>query len=405
MNIEADRPPRPTLPRAVAWGLIAALAFAAWRLFVDPSAAFHRAESAQDARAAPSRRAELARAAIHAAPLDGRPYRFLAEALLAQRRPADASGLFEVAAARGPRDLPSQTWLANQALAHGDFPAALARIDIILRVQPQLGPKIYPVMAALALRAQEQPAVASVLAKQPPWRPTFMQNLLRSAPDSAAIFGLVELLRHAPPGLSNDELGWWLDRLIAEHQWSTAYLTWAASLDPTERDHIGNVFNGSFELEPSQQGFGWRFGRPPGARISREQVTGATGSLALRIAFEDRRVPFRDVRELLALSPGDYRFTGRSRLDQLRTERGLVWSLSCAEDNRPIAETQPFAGNHAWRDFEQQVTVPAANCAAQWLTLLLPARIPAEQRIGGTAWFDGLEMERVSPDQRPGARS
>ena len=400
MNIVADPTGRrSSLPTPVAWGLIAVLGFVAWRVsFMDPAAFLTRAESAQDARSTPAKRAGLARAAIHAAPLDSRPYRFLAEALLAQRRPADAARLFEVAAARGPRDLPSQTWLANRALARGDFPAALTRIDIILRVEPELGPKIFPVLAALALRAREQPAVAHILERQPPWRPTFMQNLLRSTPDSAAVFGLVELLRHAPHGLSDDELGWWLDRLITEHRWPTAYLTWAASLDPAQRESIGNVFDGGFELEPSQQGFGWRFGRPPGARVSQEQVTGAAGTLALRVAFEDRRIPFQDVRQLLALSPGSYLFSGRSRLEQLRTERGLIWQLSCAEDNRVIAETEPFAGNHGWRIFEQSVTIPADNCGAQWLTLLLPARIPAEQRIGGTAWFDALELARLPPN-------
>ena len=198
--------------------------------------------------------------------------------------------------------------------------------------------------------------------------------------------------------LTRNELDGWLDRLIAEHRWGPAYLTWVASLDPAQRDSIGNVFNGSFETEPLPMGFDWRFGRAPGARISREQVTGASGSLALHVAFEDRRIPFQDVRQLLALAPGGYRFSGRSRLDQLRTERGLIWRLTCAEDNRVIAETEPFAGNHGWRAFEQSVTVPADNCGAQWLTLLLPARIPAEQRIGGAAWFDALEMERISPN-------
>lgn len=387
-----------SLAAPVGWVFLAVLAFVAWRIFVDPGTRYRLAEAAQDVKAAPATRAALARDAIHAAPLDGRAYRLLAEARLAQGREAEAARLFEVAAARGPRDLPSQTWLANRALARGDFPAALARMDLILRVQPQLGAKIYPVMMALAIRASEQPAVARLLARQPPWRATFMQNLLRSTPDSGAVSGLIERIRHAPPGLTTDELGWWLDRLIAEHRWGPAYLTWVASLDPAQRDSIGNVFNGSFETEPLPMGFDWRFGRAPGARISREQVTGASGSLALHVAFEDRRIPFQDVRQLLALAPGGYRFSGRSRLDQLRTERGLIWRLTCAEDNRVIAETEPFAGNHGWRAFEQSVTVPADNCGAQWLTLLLPARIPAEQRIGGAAWFDALEMERMRPN-------
>ena len=48
--------------------------------------------------------------------------------------------------------------------------------------------------------------------------------------------------------------------------------------------------------------------------------------LALRVAFEDRRVPFAHVRQLLALGPGRYTLSGRARPDNLRTDRGLVWT-------------------------------------------------------------------------------
>jgi len=39
--------------------------------------------------------------------------------------------------------------------------------------------------------------------------------------------------------------------------------------------------------------------------------------------------------------------------------------------------------------------VPASGCAGQWLSLRLPARIPAEQRIGGSAWFDELSVKKL----------
>jgi hypothetical protein len=38
--------------------------------------------------------------------------------------------------------------------------------------------------------------------------------------------------------------------------------------------------------------------------------------------------------------------------------------------------------------------VPATDCAGQWLMLVSPARIAAEQRIGGRAWFDDLHVRR-----------
>ena len=57
------------------------------------------------------------RAAIRAAPLDGRGYRQLAQRAELQGELPRATALFSLAAARGPRDLPSLGWLTRHALA------------------------------------------------------------------------------------------------------------------------------------------------------------------------------------------------------------------------------------------------------------------------------------------------
>jgi hypothetical protein len=204
---------------------------------------------------------------------------------------------------------------------------------------------------------------------------------------------LFDLLRRSPGGLSTRELSTWLDALISDGQWGPAYLGWVESLSPEASKRIGNIYNGGFELEPSQLGFDWRFGRVPGARISRDQVVGSEGQYALRVDFEDRRVPFHQVRQLLALVPGSYRLHGRVRTDDLRGERGLVWTLRCADNGRFIAETEPVKGRHDWHSFDLDLAVPPEKCGGQWLTLRVPARIAAEQRLGGTVWFDDLSIQ------------
>ena len=384
------------LAQGAAIVLVLLLALAAWRVLRDQPAAQDRAEQSLGSRALPAVTQRLARVAIHDSPLDGRGYRVLAQSMLSQGRKTEAAAIYSIAAARSPRDLQSQAWLVHRALAAGDYPEALSRLDLMLRVQPELSTQLFPVMVLLATQPAIQPSLAKILNGRPLWRQDFVRYLVSQAPDSSSVFGLIEGLRHASPGLSPFELAGWLDRLTYDRRWGAAYLTWVDSLPGTSREHIGNVFNGSFEDEPSRMGFDWRFERIPGARITRTQVTGADGMLALLVAFEDRRVPFQNVRQLLVLTPGEYRLSGRSRLDQLRSDRGLVWTVSCAEDGRTIAETEPFRGQHGWRTFQLQVTVPPVDCGGQWLTLRLPARIPAEQRIGGDAWFDALQMERLA---------
>jgi len=339
----------------------------------------------------------LVRSAIRSAPLDGRGYRILARNAELEGKPDAAARLYALAADRGPRDMTTQMWLLKQALLEGAYDRAVARLDQMLRVQPQLLPRLVPVLIALSLAPESKADTAIVLNRNPPWRAGFMPLLMRDGRDTLALFGLMESLRRSEAGLSEQEISAWIDRLTRDRQWGTAYLTWVRSLPAHDRQFVGNIYNGGFEQQPSNFGFDWRFERVGGAQISRSQVNGSVGDLALRVGFEGRRVPFQHVRQMLALAPGSYRFQGRVRLDDLRSERGLVWTLSCVEDSRTLAESEPMSGRSDWREFRIELIVPDQGCGGQWLTLRLPARIKAEQLIGGVAWFDGLKIQSFSP--------
>lgn len=395
---------------------IAALAFAGWRALAlgladhyaadqperalwwrgdHPIALLRAAELAAADPARADQAADYARRALRADPLDGRPYRVLAQLAEARGDADEAARLFAIAARRAPRDRVAQAWLLDHHLREGRPAEAVAHLDTLLRIQPDLIRTFEPLLLELAAAAPVHPALADALAAAPPWRARFLALVAAKAPAPEAVAPLFERLRQAPGGLAASELGPWLDRLVREGRVGQAYLLWAGSLPPERLAALGNVSNGSFEFEPMPVGFDWRFGRVPGARIERLATEGAEGRLALRVAFEDRRVPFAHVRQLLALPPGRYQLRLRARGDSLRSERGLVWQVACVAGGRPLGETPPLLGQGPWRELQADFEVPAAGCEGQWLTLRLPARIPAEQRIGGRAWFDDLKIRRV----------
>ena len=359
-----------------------------------PEALFRQAEALARDPAQAEAAAAVARRALQANPLDGRPYRVLATLALQGSDKAKAAQLFEIAAKRSPRDTLSQAWLLDHHLAQGDLPAAMENLDLMLRVQPGAFAKLEPLLLSLVGSGQAHDALAARLATLPPWRGRLLALASTKAPDVDAVTPLFDRLRKAPGGLAAPELSQWIDRLGREDRWGQAYLIWVSQLPPERLQGLGNVFNGSFEWEPGQGGFGWQFQSIRGARVDRLPTDGADGAVALRVAFEDRRVPFSHVRQRLALPPGAYHLTGRARPDALRTERGLVWTLTCATGGPPLGETEPLRGTGGWRPFTADFTVPAEGCGGQWLTLRLPARIPAEQRIGGRAWFDALRIAR-----------
>lgn len=397
------------------WAAAGLLAFAAWRV-ASLGLADHYAETnperalfwrddhpvallrAAEAAAEDPARADDAQAyaerALRADPLDGRPYRVLAQLALAAGDEAKAADLFKIAARRAPRDLPAHAWLIDHHLRNARPTEALGHIDTMLRVQPALFPRFEPLLLALAAAEPAHAALADAMAKQPPWRGRFLSLVASKSTELDAVAPLFEAVRKAEGGLAANELGPWLDRLVREGRVGQAYLLWAANLPPERQSSLGNVFNGGFEHAPEPVGFDWRIGRVAGARISRLAGEGVGGRLALQVAFEDRRVPFNHLRQMLALPPGTYELSLRARPDNLRTERGLVWEISCVKGGAPLAATPPLRGQGGWRDLAVAFTVPE-DCPGQWLALRLPARIPAEQRIGGRAWFDDLKITRV----------
>ena len=359
-----------------------------------PEALYQQAVRLADDPAQAEATAAMARRAIRANPLDGRSYRILATLADTAGQREQAARLFRVAAARSPRDMPSQAWLLEYHLAQGDLPAAIGNMDLMLRITPGLFPSFEPLLLAMAGDPGAQAALVVHLAQSPPWRGRVMNLLATKATDANAVAPLFERLRQSPGGLTPAEMAAWLDRLGRDGQWGRAWLLWVSQLPPDRLVGLGNLYNGSFEWEPGQGGFHWRLGRVPGARIDRLPTNGADGRLALRVAFEDRRVPFAHVRQQLALRPGRYTLSGQARPENLRSERGLVWTVNCVSGGAALGETAPLRGNGPWRTFEATVEVPAEGCPAQWLVLRLPARIPAEQRIGGYAWFDALKITR-----------
>lgn len=359
-----------------------------------PAALLLAAEEASRDPAKAEPAADYARRALQADPLDGRPYRVLARLADAKGEKDRALELFQIAALRAPRDPVAHLWLLDHHMRANNAEAALVHLDLLLRVHPELFVRFESLLLGLAGAPPAHEALATKLDEQPPWRGRFLTTVARKAQNMDNVAPLFDALRTRPGGLAAGELSPWLDRLVREGRAGQAYLLWAANLPADRQKSLGNVFNGGFEFAPDPVGFGWRFGRVSGARIERLGGPGVTGQAALRLAFEHRRVPFAHVRQMLALAPGRYELSLRARADGLRSERGLVWQVSCVTGGPVLGQTEPLRGRTPWHSREMEFEVPE-NCPGQWLLLRVPARIEAEQQIGGRAWFDDLKIRRM----------
>jgi hypothetical protein len=154
---------------------------------------------------------------------------------------------------------------------------------------------------------------------------------------------------------------------------------------------LGLLFNGGFATVPSGLPFDWAI--TPGNGVTMEIAPAPGGGRALAIAFQQGRVDFRGMSQLLVLTPGTYQFSGRYT-GEVMGQRGLKWRVTCA-GGTAIGESGMVAGRAStWKSIEFDFTVPDADCPAQYLRLDLDARMSSEQFVSGIIWFADLGVAR-----------
>ena len=122
------------------------------------------------------------------------------------------------------------------------------------------------------------------------------------------------------------------------------------------------------------------------------------GERALFLQFGPGRVDYREVTELIMLSPGSYQFQGKYKGD-LVSERGLEWRVICAAKEQNVIGRGLVSRSTTaqWQDLEFSFTVPAADCPAQYVKLVFDARSASEKFISGNIWFDDFKIAREEP--------
>lgn len=310
---------------------------------------------------------------------------------------ARAEALMRLAEKRSWRNPVVEGWLFNRMAATGDFGGALVRADALLRsFQSDVGDRVREALARLAADPRAIPPLAKLLAANPPWREWFLSAFLANRSQFDASAALLQALAVAHAPLTPAELSYYLDALVSEDQFERAQFVWLDSLPSDRSREITYVHNGDFAAPLAKSPFDWRFADQNVAEVGVAASPAPATGPALRIEFANRRVSSPLASELLLLPPGDYVLSGYAMTDQLVNERGLWWTLSCADKdkNLPLGFTERMSGSRPWQKFAARFEVPP-SCTAQWLRLELAARVRLEQQVSGTAWFGDLTVRRV----------
>ncbi len=341
--------------------------------------------------------AASARQLLAREPLQGEAFVVLAAALRGAGDLAGADAMNEIALRRAPMDPRPRAVAIDARLAAGDYAAAMHEIATLLRVAPSLGTDLTPALVRLADIPAFADALARSLAQGPSWRAGLLSTLLAKG-SPAAITRTFSSLQDAG-GLTVEEAGRWIDRLIAAGQWGEAYSRWAGTLALAPGASLAAVHDGGFESVPTGIGFDWRLRNAPGVIISRVSAPGARGGMAAELAFSERRVPVIPFEQYLLLAPGEYRLQFRARARHLRSDQGLEWAIGCQGAAVPLATAPRLEGNFDWQAFAVDFVVPASDCPAQRLWLQNPGTEGSGKIVSGTLWFDDIAIQPAASHQ------
>jgi len=332
--------------------------------------------------------ASIATRLLRAAPLEGRALRVLGE--VADRAGDDerANALYEHAVILSPRDARSRRWLIRRDVTAGDHAGAVVQMDQLMRVSPSHRKSVLPLMAELARSPPFRDALVPALAADPAWRGAFLKELESGRhPDSA---GPVAAALAQAGGLDSDERNRRIDRLIAQHEWGTAYATWASGLPAGTR--LPLVHNGDFAHVPGNGGFDWRLRRVAGVQVNFVPQPEGDGLMA-HVKFRRRPVATTGLEQPLLLGPGHYRLSVRMRAQGLQSQRGLEWIVQCA--GGPVAgRSEVIDGTFRWRNVTADFEI-TPECNGQWLRLRNRVAKGSGQATAGELWIDDV---KVTPD-------
>ena len=329
-------------------------------------------------------------------PLNARAVRLLGQVANTANDNSESTKLMEAAARLSLHESVAVYWMMRKSVEAGDYQAAIAYADALLRTDRGLDQYVMPELAHFAENKASNALIKAVLKDNPPWRDRFFGDLLSSITDARTPLDLLLALRNTPAPPTSLEIRDYVEFLIAHHFYDLAYYTWLQFLPSEQLRHAGLLFNGNFELPPSGLPFDWAIAQGSGVTVDIVPLADNGGEHALLVDFLYGRVDYHSISEMTLLAPGSYQFAGRYK-GKLVGPRGLKWRVVCAgEAGARLGESTMIGGSAAaWKSTEFSFTVPPANCRAQYVRLDLDARMASEQLVSGSMLFNELQITRV----------
>jgi hypothetical protein len=305
-----------------------------------------------------ARAARVARAALQHDPTAVGAVATLGLDALIRGDEVEAKRLFTYSQRLSRRDLRTQLWAIEDAVARGDISGALKHYDIALRTKTTAPELLYPVLSNAIANQEVRVGLVKTLAARPIWGDSFVYYAAANSSEpgtTAELFKGLRRIGYPIPDRANKAL---VNALLADNAFEGAWSYYAVIREGADRHRSRDP---DFEaMLEAPLAFDWI----------------AENSAGVSAAFQPGLFDFavspsvsgQLLRQQQMLPEGEYVLEGHSvGIDQPPNSRPY-WTLNC-RGGRELGRLQLPNSSEAEGRFTGRFTVPA-NCPVQVLALI-----------------------------------
>jgi tetratricopeptide (TPR) repeat protein len=320
----------------------------------------------------------------------------LAGALEIAGNDAEAEKYFRAAQANYPISAEVSWRYGNYLLRQQRLPEAYAEIHRAVAVDPKLLP------LAVSRAWHSDPDVRVLLDQVLPktaagdWEAL---SFLVQAQEGAAALAVWNHLIGLHPSIDRRTVFAFIDMLVNQGRFDEAGSVWhqataAEGTFPLPSPAGSLVFDGGFEREPSNGGFGWRQQDVPGADFDFDTEEKHSSSRSARVIFDrTQNLSYECLFQWVLVVPATrYRFRGFLRTDQISTDSGMRFEITDPRRTKDLDVLTPNeTGTQPWTMEEIEFTTgPQTHLIRIALRRLPSARL--DNKISGTVWVDDIAV-------------
>ncbi len=292
-----------------------------------------------------------------------------------------ARRMFTAAYALSRRNLATQLWMIENAVAHGDISQTLHQYDITLRVFPTMGEILYPVLASASTDPAIRSKLVQTLATKPVWGENFINFIAGSSSDPRTTAALFLGLRRAGVTVPETAQAGVISALIGAEQFDATWSYYAAVRPGVDRRRSRDPHFSAKTVAPSQ--LDWIPLNDGGL------TTNIQGGIFDFSAPASVGGPL--LQQLQLLPPGTYRLTGHSIGLDMPAGAHPYWTLGC-RGGRELGRIEMPNSAVAEGVFTGTFSV-SADCPVQML--VLNAR-PSDAVSGLSGQIDRAELVPIA---------